>query len=305
VSKPAPGAAASYAFLRSGRWIRLVVIAIVVALACVALGRWQWTRHVARSAEVARIESNYAADPIPLSDVLTAPDAALPDDAEWRPVEAAGTYANDGSVVLRARPVEGTPAVHVLAPLVVTMADGARAVLIVDRGWLPAGSEEVAGGIPDPPEGQVRVEARMRPPEEPSSRVGPPGQVYAIDPPAVLAASGAPADVTSLPVLEAYAVLVSEDPPAAVSPVTLPAPGTGLGSNLSYAFQWWVFALGALVGVVVLARREATATAVGAPSAASARATTPPRRRRPSAEDEEDALVEAALQREEPQHDRT
>lgn len=305
MSTPAPGGAASYAFLRSGRWVRLVTIAVVVALACVALGRWQWTRHVARSAEIARIEANYAADPVPLTDVLPGPGAVLPDDAEWRPVGAIGTYADGGSVVLRARPVEGTPAVHVLAPLVVTMADGARAVLIVDRGWLPAGSEEVAGGIPDPPEGQVRVEARLRPPEQPSSRIGPPGQVYAIDPPAVLAASGAPADVASLPVLEAYAMLASEEPPAAVSLEPLPAPATGLGSNLSYAFQWWVFALGALVGVVVLARREATATGVGATTAPSTRVAATPRRRRPSAEDEEDALVEAALQREEPQRDRT
>ncbi len=302
MSTPAPGGAASYAFLRTGRWVRLVTIAILVSLACVALGRWQWTRHVARAAEVARIEANYAADPVPLSDVLTAPDDALPDDAEWRPVEAVGTYADGGSLVLRARPVEGTPAVHVLAPLVVTMADGAPAVLIVDRGWLPAGSEEVAGGIPDPPAGTVRVVARLRPPEQPSSRVGPPGQVYTIDPPAALAASGAPADVTSLPVLEAYAMLASEDPTAPLAPEPLPAPETGLGSHLSYAFQWWVFALGALVGVVVLARREATATGVGGASAGVAAT---PRRRRPSAEDEEDALVEAALQREEPQRDRT
>ena len=305
MSTPAPGGAASYAFLRTGRWVRLVTIAILVALACVALGRWQWTRHEARAAEVARIEANYAADPVPLSDVLTAPDAALPDDAEWRPVEAVGTYADGGSVVLRARPVEGTPAVHVLAPLVVTMADGARAVLIVDRGWLPAGSEEVAGGIPDPPEGPVRVEARLRPPERPSSRIGPPGQVYAIDPPAVLAASGAPADVASLPAIEAYAMLASEEPPATVSPEPLPAPETGLGSHLSYAFQWWVFALGALVGAVVLARREAMAAGVGPLPSGSARVAATPRRRRPSAEDEEDALVEAALQREEPQRDRT
>src|SRR5690625_4421712 len=28
------------------------------------------------------------------------------------------------------------------------------------------------------------------------------------------------------------------------------------GPHLSYAFQWWVFAAGALVGLVVLARRE-------------------------------------------------
>lgn len=282
----------SYGFLRTRRWLGIMAIGVVVALTCAALGRWQWTRHADRLEAVHRIEANYDSPAVRLAEVLPGPGSALSDDAEWRPVTAVGTYADGGEVVLRTRPVAGTPAVHVLAPLVVTTADGERAVLVVDRGWLPAGAEETADGVPDAPTGEVTVLARLRPAERPTDRVGPPGQVYSIDPETVLAASGAPDDVTALPVLDAYGALVSEDPRPELAPAPLPTPNTDLGSHLSYAFQWWVFAVGALVGVAVLARREAATLRAqeGPPSSATA-----PRRRRASAEDEEDALIDAQL----------
>ena len=43
---------------------------------------------------------------------------------------------------------------------------------------------------------------------------------------------------------------LAEEEPAADRPQPLPAPETGLGPHLSYAFQWWIFALffpGALI----------------------------------------------------------
>lgn len=288
-----------YAFLASARWVRLIVVAVVVAAGCVALGYWQWTRHADRLESSERIGANLDAPPVPLAQLLPGPAAALPDELVWRPVTVTGTYPPGGTVVLRNRPVQGTPAVHVLAPLVVETADGSAAVLVVDRGWLPAEAVDDGGHVPLPPAGEVRVTARLRAIETADRRVAPPGQVYAVDPAAVLTAGEAPADVAALPVLDAYAAVVVEEPAPAEAVRPLPRPDATLGSHLSYAFQWWVFALGALVGVGVLARREARGGRGVAepgrsepqPPARTARSA----RRRPSAEDEEDALIDAQL----------
>lgn len=287
---PARGAA-------SRRWLGVLAVGVAVAAGCVLAGRWQWTRHEHRVAVAAVVEANYDATSVPLGDVLPGPAEPLATADEWRPVTVTGRYADGGTVVLRNRPVDGGPAVHVLAPLVVESSAG-PAVLVVDRGWVPAGAEALANGVPAPPGGDVEVVVRLRP-AEPPGRVGPPGQTYRIDPEGVLAAGSAGADVASLPAFDAYGVLARETPSATSPPAALPPPDTGLGSHLSYAFQWWVFALGALVGVGVLVHRERTASTIpgpaGTPSPEGGR-TTPRRRRRPSAEDEEDALVDAQLE---------
>lgn len=291
------GARGRYAFLRSARWARVLALGVLVSLACVALGYWQWTRHSARAAAAARVEAAYDAAPVPLTDVVAPGEDLAPEDA-WRPVTATGTYVGGTGVLLRNRPVSGTPAVHVLVPFVVDDPEGTAAVLVVDRGWLPAEVSDDPDAVPAPPAGRVELLVRLRPPEAPSARDAPAGQAYTVDPAAVLAATGEPTPAGSgpAPVLEAYGVLAQESPEPASAPEPLPRPDTALGSHLSYTFQWWVFAAGALVGVAVLARREAAARVPrgAAPAGPPVREPTRRRRRGPTAEEEEDALVEAA-----------
>lgn len=294
-----PPPAPRWAFLRTRRWLGVVALGLVVATACVLLGRWQWTRHVARADAAALVTGNYDAAPVPLAELLP-PGTGLDPDDEWRAVSVGGRYVDDATVVLRNRPVGGRPAVHVLTPFVVDPDDGGPAVLVVDRGWLAAGSEESDDGVPAAPEGEVDLVVRLRP-TEPAGRAGPPGQVYRVDPPAVLRAGDAVDAVGALPVLGAYGVLAVEDPSVEPAPTVLPAPDTSLGSHLSYAFQWWAFAVGALVGVVVLARRERSALdaagrrpGVGGGFPVGGGGRDRPRRR-PTAEDEEDALIAAQL----------
>ncbi len=284
-----------FGFLLTPRWLRLIGLTILISLACTAAGWWQWNRHTARLAAVEQVEANYEATPVPLHDVLDDPAAPLDRRDVWRPVSATGTFPAGGTVLLRNRPVSGTPAIHVLAPLVVTMPDGSRAVLVVDRGWLPAGSEEQPAALPRLPAGDVDVVVRLRAPEAPADRAAPPGQAYAVNPAQVLGLSAVSDDVRALPVLDGYGLLADERPAGEALPRPLPRPDTDLGSHLSYTFQWWLFAIGAYVGLVVLARREAAALDAPAqhPPADSGRARTGARRR--SAEQEEDALIDAQL----------
>ncbi len=73
-----------------------------------------------------------------------------------------------------------------------------------------------------------------------------------------------------------------------------PRPTLDEGPHLSYAMQWIAFALMALVGFVVLARRNAEwdAEEAGLPARPARQPRRP--RGRPTAEEEEDALVDAA-----------
>lgn len=275
------------------RAVAVALVGILVAVVCGLLGRWQWNRHVVRDAKIALVQANYSADPVPMADLLDGPTTSLDPADEWRPVTLTGTYAADSTVLLRNRPVDGTPAYHVLVPLV--LADGD--VLVVDRGWVPMGadgSSDVA--VAAPPSGTVQVTVRLRVPEPASTRSAPAGQVQAADPGQVLAAGSLDA-----PAYAAIGGLVDESPAPAQALGTLPLPDTDPGSHLSYAFQWWVFALGALGAFGWAARREVLdarepdlvdrSAEPAAPRPLGARSQP---RRRGRDEVDEDALLDAA-----------
>ena len=287
------------------RTVGVLAVALLVAAGCVQAGIWQWGRHQDRSRTAALLETNYDAAPVPLADLMA--DGLAPEEV-WHPVVAVGHYLPDAGVLLRGRPVAGQPAVHALELLAVDTGALTGSLLVVNRGWVAVTADQGLPDVADPPSGAVRVVLRLRPSEPPSNRSAPDGQVRSIAVENVRRAAGpatrepAEADSTVLP---AYGVLVSEDgrPAEALEPQARPE--VTLGINLSYAFQWWVFAVGALVGGVLLVRRPTESTpggprrpgttghpagAAGAPNAAGS---APRTRRRPTAEEEEDALLDA------------
>ncbi|UJP38844.1 SURF1 family cytochrome oxidase biogenesis protein [Cellulomonas palmilytica] len=279
------------------RAVVLVLVGVLVAVACTFLGRWQWHRHEWRDARIATVERNYDATPVPLADVLPSTDAALADDDEWSQVRVVGTYLPDATVLLRNRPVGGTPAYHVLVPFRVAPTGG---VLVVDRGWVPTGADASADvDVPPPPAGEVVLVARVRQAESATDRGAPAGSVQAIHPAQVMTAAG----LADEPVFTgAFGQSVTEEPAATSTLGALPAPDLDPGSHLSYAFQWWAFALGGLVGFTWLARRELVEERDGTgapfapgPGTAPAAPVRParPRRREGRAEAEEDALIDA------------
>ena len=281
------------------RWFATIAVAVLVAAGCAAAGLWQWNRHVDRSAAISLVERNYGAPAVPLGDVLATPGSRLDADDVWRTVAASGRYL-DAPVLLRNRPVGGQPGFHVLEPFLVEGGNLDGAVVVVDRGWVPTG-EDGSGvvDVPSPPTGSVDLLVRLRAAEAPSARSAPAGQAQAITPEQVRAAAGAPgwaAEAT----LATYGMVVSENGSAPAGLGPLPTPSTNPGSHLSYAFQWWVFALGALVGCAVLIRREshgATPEQPGPRTTSEARGGAPSSpartRRRPTQEEEEDAIVDA------------
>ncbi|WP_286217899.1 SURF1 family cytochrome oxidase biogenesis protein [Paraoerskovia sediminicola] len=270
---------------------------ILLAAVCLAAARWQWHRYESRNAAIAVVESNYDAAPVPADDLWPAPGEPFDESDEWRSVTMVGTYDPERTVLLRNRPVGGTPGFHVLVPFEVTEGTSAGDVVVVDRGFVSWGEDaSTPAEIAAPPPGTVAATVRMRPDEPASTRDAAPGQVQAISTDQVLAAAPGGGDWAEGRTTSAYGSLVSEDPAPDTELVGLPAPSTDPGSHLSYTFQWIIFALGAVGGFIILVRRERGPKVVAGdllddPDGRAAR-----RRRRaerPTEEDIEDALVEA------------
>ncbi|OKL54794.1 hypothetical protein BSZ39_02105 [Bowdeniella nasicola] len=251
-----------YRFLTSGRWVGLMLTALIVVVTCILLGMWQWGRYEHKRDLVAQFDRAYNAPTIPLADVV-AEGVSIDGTREWRPVELTGQWTGE-QILIRNRAVGGKNAYRVVAVL---QTPGIN--VVVDRGWLPV--EETAPTPPPLPSGQVSFVGRLRPPEPADSRGITQGQAHAINPNQLgqgALLNGYVQVTDGLDGLRGY-----------------PTPERDLGPHLSYAFQWWVFALGAVVGLVILARREAAENA----------GRIAPRPKRASLEREEDALLDSQL----------
>lgn len=281
--------------------------ALVVALAtgvCIGLGLWQYGRFEAKRDQAQAIEAQQGLPAAPLDEILPTADAALPSSLQWRAVQLHGRYCTSEDCVLyvRNRTLGGRTGFWQLVPL---RTETGRSLLVV-RGWVDMAATTSEPADPPPvPDGPVTVTAQLRPAEAPlRDRSNPPGQVQTVTPSAVSALFGAQA-----PQLQenAYGVMRSEDPTSA-APLPLEKPDTSLGPHLSYAFQWWIFALFFPVGLWSITRRRraelledrqrGTAQDASAHTAPTQSAHHPDRRRTSRArrrtldEEEEDALID-------------
>ncbi|MFB8147018.1 SURF1 family protein [Microbacterium sp. NPDC056003] len=277
---------------RAGRWAIYISLAVVFAIACAFLSNWQFTRNEERSAQLALVEANYDATPVPLDELIPAGGALDPGD-QWHPVRLVGQYVVDDELLVRNRPHGGTSAFEVLVPF--RLIDGR--VLLIDRGWVPPGDDQPdPDAVPAAPSGEVTVIARLKPGEPlPSSgRSAPEGQVPTIHLP--LVADAVSADVGRALELSAYGVMVSEDPAPAGRPQALASPSEDPGPHLSYAIQWILFAVMGFVfiGYVIRTERRHRREDAQDEPASDAAPPRPASRRRDRDAEDEDALLDAA-----------
>lgn len=236
-----------WAFAFSRRWAGYFAIATVFAIVCCLLGVWQLNRRAEAWQEIERIDNNYSSLAVPLDSVLTSLDA-FEDSQKWTPVLVTGRYLHDEQLLVRNRPYNGSPGFAVLTPLLL---DDGR-VFIVDRGWVSPGSaQDSPDFVPDAPRGTVTVEARLKA-AEPNlpGRSAPEGQIATVELPAI-------AKILDRPTFTgAYGLLVSEDPAPESRPLAAAKPVRDEGPHLSYALQWFVFAIFGYLGFGYALRQE-------------------------------------------------
>jgi cytochrome oxidase assembly protein ShyY1 len=229
--------------LRQRRWVGFTAFVLAMLVLCVILARWQWSRYQYRLGENDRLDAALSAPAAPVDELIDAAPAgsdapALPQELEWRTVTATGIFDPAAEAAVRRRPLDGRNGFWIITPLVTD-----TGVLLVNRGWAPAGSDATAApDIPAPPTGQVTVTGRLRPAEVTEvTDAPPPGQAWAADPQVLVTPAGTPR-------YNAYAELSASAPAADAELTSLPVPGHRGLNNLVYSVQWLLFGLVGIVG---------------------------------------------------------
>ena len=224
---------------------RLTTIFIVLALLAAALfarlGAWQVSRLLEKQAFNALVRSRLDSA---IVDFASAPHDAV--RARFRRVRVSGTWDRAHELVLSGRSREGSPGVHLVVPLHVAGMDTA---VLVNRGWVYAPD---AAHVPDLERWRVRADTatvtgfvvQLPAPPPRASDPGAPPLVRWIDPASVARWTGRP--VYALQVVQEGDTLPRDSTPARLEP-----PALDEGPHRGYAFQWFAFALIALVGVPV------------------------------------------------------
>jgi cytochrome oxidase assembly protein ShyY1 len=257
-----------WSFLRSPRWLGYLALVVAFAIACCALGTWQLNRRAEALAEVARIDANYDADPMPVSEALPTP-TTFDVGQRWQVVALSGDYLAGEEVVVRNRPFEGSSGFEVITPF--RLDDGI--VFMVDRGWIAQGSDGRPSEYAAPPSGHVEVEARLKAGEARiAGRTSTGDELATIDLAELATRVGEPSYTG------AYGVLVQTGADTEEPPLAAARPARDEGPHLSYALQWFVFALLGFVGLVWAANQERRALAEASASPDAPRAPREPRR---------------------------
>lgn len=234
-------------FLVSKQWAGYLALVIVFAVVCSGLGMWQLARRAQAQAEISRVDANFDAEAVPLTDALPTLES-FDESQKWLPVEVTGTYLRDEEVLVRNRARNINPGFEVLTPLLLANGD----VFIVDRGWVPTGDRQnEPDAVPAAPSGEVTVVARLKQGEPIlEGRTATGNQVATINLPTMADRLGADTYTG------AYGLMKTEDPATTERPAAVLRPARDEGPHLSYAFQWFVFALMAFVGLGWAARQE-------------------------------------------------
>jgi cytochrome oxidase assembly protein ShyY1 len=234
-----------YRFLVRPKWVAFHLLVILLVVLMVNLAFWQLRRLDHRQQFNSEVRARTAQQTAPFSDVV--PAAAEPNDVEWRTVSARGTYLTAAQVIVINRSQAGAAGVDVVTPL--QLADGR--LLLVNRGFVAETQT-----VPTPPTGSVEVVGRVRKSEKRTF-----GQTS--DQPDGVLTEFQRIDVDRIakqlpnPAAQVYVDLITSTPTQGALPVPVPDPDLSEGPHLSYAIQWFIFSICAIVGWVLAVRRSA------------------------------------------------
>jgi len=225
------------------RWLFSSLVVIAVAT-CVRLGLWQWGRHVARSAAngIAAIAREVEPRVYPGGEAL-APEI---------PVVATGRFDFDHEFVLRGRSYNGAPGVEIATPFRMAGTDTA---IIVVRGFVPSNDAMSVDRSELREEGERTIRGITFPlPPNGVPVIRNNDTTYDRIPGGWIQVSGQ----FPYPVYP-YALWQEKESGMAGFPIRVGAPELSTGPHLSYAIQWFAFAVIFAVGGIAYLRRKGTA----------------------------------------------
>lgn len=247
-----------YRFLLKPKWILSHVLILGLIVAMINLMSWQLRRLDEKQDLNARITARADVAPTPLADLLRSEDVTGTDDGgrvEYRSTTVTGEYLTDEEFTIPSKTLNGAPGRLVVTPLRWSPTEPDVLVL---RGFVPQAVDDDRAPIDgvEPPPGAVQVRGWLRPTQEPEgiqstkAELGP-SSFARVD----IARIEAARDTTFLPV---YLQLGAQEPPTDAELLSLyPLPERSEGPHFSYAMQWGIFTLIAIVGYPLVIRRVA------------------------------------------------
>lgn len=221
----------------------LSVLAICIAIACVAAGFWQISRLRARQRANELLAARRFAPVVELKDLPADTGAA-----HFRRVHIKGIYDTGQELIYTLRGRNGSPGVNILTPVLRTNNDTA---VLVNRGWVYSGDGTSVDLAPwregDTVDGHGFVETF--PANVPAEAPNParPRSFRRLN-------RAELQKILPYPIANYYVVLTdsatSPSAPPRVEPASLDE-----GPHRSYAIQWFSFAAIAIVGLVIFLRR--------------------------------------------------
>jgi len=225
------------------------IVVLVLAVVFVNLGFWQLRLLEERQLTNAVAEARYTAAPETLEIMLSAAGGDV-GSLEYRRATFTGVFEPEHEVLIRSQVHQGSAGFHVVTPLV---GEGGSAVL-VNRGWVPLGLDDVPVVDAPPPEGTVSILGWVRPsqqrqalgPEDPED-----GRLVTMNRVDIdRIQQQVPFDLDPV-----YLSLLGEQEEG--RPILAEEPEfSDEGSHLAYAIQWFAFAVIGIVGYIALIRRS-------------------------------------------------
>ncbi len=231
--------------------IALHVLVIVLVVVMVNLSLWQFGRLDERRTFNEQVRSRARMPAVAIADLVD----LTPDEVEWRPVVVRGTFRPEDEVIVLNRSQNNTAGVDALTPLDFSLG-GKKYVVLVDRGFVPLSAD-----VPPPARGEVEFFARARKSQErrlggltdPSEGVL--REVQRVDVERLAGQMKATDDQTVLPFYVDYVASLAGTDDIVDSIANVADPELTEGTHLSYAIQWIIFSLCAVVAWFILARR--------------------------------------------------
>ena len=217
------------------RWAPWLALVVLFAIATTLLSWWQFDRREERVERINQVSQNYDAAPIELSEVswLDAGNGLRAD--EWRPMAIKGNYIPEEAILVRNRPLNGSPGFLQLVPFRTVTGE----VIVIDRGWLPAASNITEPLLNPLPDSELKdLVVRLRQGEADSGKASVEGRLDTID-------LGEYSQLLPGLSIETrfYGRLATEVPNPAEAPLPQPKPSLNEGNHLSYALQWLLFGI--------------------------------------------------------------
>lgn len=230
----------------SPKWLLTTLLVFIGTAVCIRLGIWQLDRLEGRRAFNTQVESMRAAEQLDLN-VNTPADIT---SMEWRAVTVTGEYDFENQVALRNQYYGNQYGYHLITPLRYN-----GAVVLVNRGWIPADADWREFDEPGP----VTVTGQIR------LGQGKPAFGGVAD---ALPADGGPLNVWNnldvkmmsaqfpYPILEVF-IQPDVDENDAAPPIPYqPEIELTEGSHFGYALQWFTFATILFVGYPFYLRKQ-------------------------------------------------